>query len=709
MLAMAQLQRIGRTGRKRDGYVHVLLSEDREERNWEKADDNYKDVQRFILKAEHLELYADVERLIPQHIKPECVEMVMEIEEYVREEKQTRASSPPAKAKKRARNDDMMRNIPDGASTGFVSVKDLLAKGGKKRKKPAEPVDFDQAGISDDEDREIEAGIMGPRRTASMPTVEQPKAKKPRRTKTVATDVASSSKKTTAKANKKGKQKVPALEELTLSQLDKLGQDDSEDEAIERGVSAAKPSTDSKSKGKTTKKARPTPPPPPPPLPKPVASRPSRSPGPGSLRQAPATLPLATPATPSKWSSSLAKSLGDVSIIDLTTPGPSAPRISLSPPRWSSPEVTMAPEREHDLDVHTNSATSILSGSDPTALRSAIEVAPTDTNDDSMAWLIEDDEDPDIELVGSSPSLDYSARDLSPPHGDSSELEIVDNRPPSSRASARIGPASASHDRDLPDDSVAIPPPRPLANLISSSPQIPPAPEPDVNDGSSDAPPPATFAVRAPGNRGKKRSRIATIDSSPLVLPPPSQRRLHRADSRPRSPSSHRTPSSSEDEPNPEPSQPRPLKHKKRTFADTRDAQRHNPWIDVEAAHSGDEDSVGGSEDYYEEGPSDGDVRFAGNFAPTQASPSYDQAAVYRRSLMTQAGSSANMPVFANRPLRRGLFRVPQGAPRRGRVNLSSSPPRQAGSEDEYELGTFVVDDDAEISYTNGESISSDL
>ena len=76
-----QLQRVGRTGRKRDGYVHVLLSEDREERNWEKADDNYKDVQRFIVKAEHLELFEDVERLIPDHIKPECVEMEMEIEE----------------------------------------------------------------------------------------------------------------------------------------------------------------------------------------------------------------------------------------------------------------------------------------------------------------------------------------------------------------------------------------------------------------------------------------------------------------------------------------------------------------------------------------------------------------------------------------------------------------------------------------------------
>lgn len=37
----SKLQRIGRTGRKREGSVIVLSSEGREEQNWDKAQDKY--------------------------------------------------------------------------------------------------------------------------------------------------------------------------------------------------------------------------------------------------------------------------------------------------------------------------------------------------------------------------------------------------------------------------------------------------------------------------------------------------------------------------------------------------------------------------------------------------------------------------------------------------------------------------------------------
>ncbi|KAL1739408.1 P-loop containing nucleoside triphosphate hydrolase protein [Schizophyllum fasciatum] len=76
------LQRLGRTGRKRAGVVHVLLAEGREELNLEKAKDAYKQVQQSIVRGEALELYADVDRMLPDHIKPECLEQIMEIEEY---------------------------------------------------------------------------------------------------------------------------------------------------------------------------------------------------------------------------------------------------------------------------------------------------------------------------------------------------------------------------------------------------------------------------------------------------------------------------------------------------------------------------------------------------------------------------------------------------------------------------------------------------
>lgn len=172
-----QLQRIGRTGRKREGYVHILLSADREERNWDKANDNYKEVQRFIIEDDQLELYDDVELLIPEYIKPECVEMVMNIEEYAREEKVPRLSKAgKAKAKRAVRDDNVTRNIPSGATTTFVSGRDLLQEGSsksrkRKRKKGVSAGEFDeQAGEDGSDNMEITAGVSAsPRRILCTP------------------------------------------------------------------------------------------------------------------------------------------------------------------------------------------------------------------------------------------------------------------------------------------------------------------------------------------------------------------------------------------------------------------------------------------------------------------------------------------------------------------------------------------------------------
>ena len=54
------MQRVGRSGRKREGYVHVLLAERREEKNWNKAREAYNQVQRSIVRGDQLELYTDV-------------------------------------------------------------------------------------------------------------------------------------------------------------------------------------------------------------------------------------------------------------------------------------------------------------------------------------------------------------------------------------------------------------------------------------------------------------------------------------------------------------------------------------------------------------------------------------------------------------------------------------------------------------------------
>ncbi|WWC72771.1 uncharacterized protein I206_106735 [Kwoniella pini CBS 10737] len=147
------LQRVGRTGRKRDGKVHVLMSENREDMNWESAQQTHRDIQEEILHSRNLELFEDVEPLLPDKF-PECIEQEMEIdpwdpedkqfqktlaeaERLVRKEKEkqqkalnqsakTRTTKGAAKSKVATRGHE----VPDDAQ-GFKSVAELLRDAGK--------------------------------------------------------------------------------------------------------------------------------------------------------------------------------------------------------------------------------------------------------------------------------------------------------------------------------------------------------------------------------------------------------------------------------------------------------------------------------------------------------------------------------------------------------------------------------------------------
>ncbi|KWU41869.1 P-loop containing nucleoside triphosphate hydrolase protein, partial [Rhodotorula sp. JG-1b] len=66
------LQRVGRTGRARDGHITVLMTEGREEKSWDQANDAYNDVQNALTSNKIFDLYVDGERLLPDHIKPKC-------------------------------------------------------------------------------------------------------------------------------------------------------------------------------------------------------------------------------------------------------------------------------------------------------------------------------------------------------------------------------------------------------------------------------------------------------------------------------------------------------------------------------------------------------------------------------------------------------------------------------------------------------------
>lgn len=101
------LQRIGRTGRLRDGRVVVLMSEGREESNWHHSKESYKSVQRLVRDARTIELYTDVPRLVPPHIQPEPI--MREVEQPAPEPTQLRPSAkrerrekPRCKTKRRA-------------------------------------------------------------------------------------------------------------------------------------------------------------------------------------------------------------------------------------------------------------------------------------------------------------------------------------------------------------------------------------------------------------------------------------------------------------------------------------------------------------------------------------------------------------------------------------------------------------------------------
>ena len=171
-----QLQRTGRTGRKRDGQVHVLMSEGREDTNWDTAQQTHRDIQEEILHSRNLDLFDDVERLLPPGQFPECVEQLMEVDPWEGDDngkpkkgskadvesgtgtkkRSTTAKEPKEKKEKKQRGHE----IPEDGHVGFKSVADLLRDSGKmegsksRGKRPAHVSSEEEA--SDEEEEELE-------------------------------------------------------------------------------------------------------------------------------------------------------------------------------------------------------------------------------------------------------------------------------------------------------------------------------------------------------------------------------------------------------------------------------------------------------------------------------------------------------------------------------------------------------------------------
>ncbi|KAL7409448.1 P-loop containing nucleoside triphosphate hydrolase protein, partial [Mrakia frigida] len=164
--SIRMLQRVGRTGRKRDGAITVLMGEGREEKSWDSAKESYESVQDLITRGAHLELYDDVPRLLPAHAKPVLVKKVVPIDTTpVEEDKPEKKVRKPRVSGAAAAKVERGTPIPKGATTGFVTARAL-----KKKHIPTELED-------DSDDAAIQAGPSFMARVNSAPSAGGSKAK----------------------------------------------------------------------------------------------------------------------------------------------------------------------------------------------------------------------------------------------------------------------------------------------------------------------------------------------------------------------------------------------------------------------------------------------------------------------------------------------------------------------------------------------------
>ncbi|XP_048586442.1 uncharacterized protein LOC5503392 isoform X2 [Nematostella vectensis] len=87
------VQRMGRTGRKRDGRIVVLVAEGKEEQVYKRSQSNKKSIHKAIVKGTgSFDLYQDNPRMIPKHLTPTVFKMEMTVGSYVAKGKNKRKS-----------------------------------------------------------------------------------------------------------------------------------------------------------------------------------------------------------------------------------------------------------------------------------------------------------------------------------------------------------------------------------------------------------------------------------------------------------------------------------------------------------------------------------------------------------------------------------------------------------------------------------------
>ncbi|KAF2846829.1 P-loop containing nucleoside triphosphate hydrolase protein [Plenodomus tracheiphilus IPT5] len=135
------LQRMGRTGRKREGKIIMLQMNGKEENDANKAKDSYEKMQELIANGSQFNFHDDKSRrILPPDVKPVVDRRVVEIppensqQDWLPEPKKGRRSKKPPKK----------FHMPDNVITGFVTAghmdEEVVSKGrGKKVVAPKYP------------------------------------------------------------------------------------------------------------------------------------------------------------------------------------------------------------------------------------------------------------------------------------------------------------------------------------------------------------------------------------------------------------------------------------------------------------------------------------------------------------------------------------------------------------------------------------------
>ncbi|KAF2217897.1 hypothetical protein CERZMDRAFT_31243, partial [Cercospora zeae-maydis SCOH1-5] len=118
------LQRIGRTGRKRTGKVELLLTKGKEERDYEKAQDNYAYIQKTIADATKYSYRDDQSpRILPKECKPVPDKRPVEIP--VENTQPVDLNEKHRKGRGKTKRPPKKFHMPDNVRTGFVKASKL--------------------------------------------------------------------------------------------------------------------------------------------------------------------------------------------------------------------------------------------------------------------------------------------------------------------------------------------------------------------------------------------------------------------------------------------------------------------------------------------------------------------------------------------------------------------------------------------------------